>query len=194
MPAISKREQIIDQALMLFYQYGFNATGVDKIISVAKVSKKTLYNHFRSKNELILATLRKRDELFRNNMMRKTEALATTPRDRLLALFDVMEAWFNEQTFSGCMFINASAEFGDLTDPCHILCAEHKRLICDYIESLAEQAGANEPRELAKQLNLLIEGAIVNAHVEGDMQAGQRAKKIAVLVIKSSMNDCVTTE
>jgi AcrR family transcriptional regulator len=188
MPAISKREQIINQALTLFYRNGFNATGVDKIINEAGVSKKTLYNHFRSKNELVLATLRKRDELFRNNMMRETERLASEPTERLLALFDVMGNWFNEKTFSGCMFINASAEFADLRDPCHILCAEHKRLVCDYIESLAEQAGAKDPHELAKQLNLLIEGAIVNAHVEGDMEAAQRAKNMAGFMVRLALN------
>ncbi|MCJ8269679.1 MAG: hypothetical protein MJK04_09785, partial [Psychrosphaera sp.] len=122
-----------------------------------------------------MSVLRKRDELFRNNMMRETERMAIQPRDRLLALFDVMGNWFHEETFSGCMFINASAEFSDLKDPCHVLCAEHKKLICDYIEQLAKLAGAQDPLELAKQLNLLSEGAIVNAHVEGDLAAGQRA-------------------
>jgi AcrR family transcriptional regulator len=183
MPAISKREQIINQALSLFYQHGFNATGVDKIISEAGVSKKTLYHHFRSKNELVLATLRKRDELFRNNMMRETERLASTPKDRLLAIFDVMGNWFKEDSFSGCMFINASAEFSDLKDPCHILCAEHKRLVCDYLYNLGKQAQAKDPEELAKQLNLLIDGAIVNAHVEGDIESAVRAKTMAGYII-----------
>lgn len=179
MPAISKREQIINQALNLFYKNGFHATGVDKIISEAGVSKKTLYHHFRSKNELVLATLRKRDELFRNNMMRETERLATLPKDRLLAIFDFLDGWFNEDSFCGCMFINASAEFGDLKDPCHILCAEHKRLVCDYIASLAEKAGANDASDMAKQWQLLVEGAIVKAHVEGDKDAAKRAQTIA---------------
>ena len=62
MPAVSKREQIVSEALKLFYQDGFNATGVYKICTEAGVSKKTLYNHFKSKDELILATLRKRDK------------------------------------------------------------------------------------------------------------------------------------
>jgi AcrR family transcriptional regulator len=67
MSQTSKREQIVDVALSLFYQGGFNATGVDKIVSESGVTKKTLYAHFKSKDELILATLRRRDELFRNN-------------------------------------------------------------------------------------------------------------------------------
>ena len=186
MPAISKREQIITEALRLFYQNGFNATGVDRIITEAGVSKKTLYNHFRSKDELVLATLRKRDELFRNNLMRETERLASTPRERLLTIFDAVGAWFQEKGFSGCMFINAAAEFPDAADPCRILSAEHKRLVCDYIRGLAEQAGAKDPGELSKQLNLLIEGAIVCAYVGADKGAAERAKTMAKVFLNQA--------
>jgi len=188
MPAVSKREQIISQALTLFYQNGFNATGIDKIIKEAGVSKKTLYNHFRSKDELVLATLRKRDELFRNNLMRETERLALAPQDRLLALFDVVGDWFNEVSFSGCMFINASAEFSGSDNPNHMVCAEHKRLVRDYIKTLAEQAGAKDPEELANQLNMIIEGAIVNAHVEGNKDAAKRAKKMGAVFISLALS------
>jgi AcrR family transcriptional regulator len=94
MPAISKREQIVTEALKLFYRNGFNATGVDRISAEAGVSKKTLYNHFKSKDELVLATLRQRDESFRNKFMRDTERLASTPRERLLSLFDALQGWF----------------------------------------------------------------------------------------------------
>ena len=133
MPAVSKREQIVTHALKLFYRDGFNATGVERICTDAGVSKKTLYNHFKSKDELVLATLRARDGLFRNRIMRDTEKLGTTPRERLLAIFDVHDSWFNEKDFSGCMFINAAAEFSSEDDPNHIVCAEHKRLVRDYL-------------------------------------------------------------
>ena len=79
----SKREQIVDVALNLFYQGGFNATGVDKITAESGVTKKTIYAHFKSKDELILATLRRRDELFRNNFMLSVERLGKTPCKRL---------------------------------------------------------------------------------------------------------------
>ena len=187
MPAVSKREQIVTEALKLFYQHGFTATGVDKIITEAKVSKKTLYNHFKSKDELVLATLRKRDEMFRNNLMRETERQGDTPRAQLLALFDVVGDWFNEKNFSGCMFINAAAEFSEADNPCHIISAEHKRLVCDYIRGLAAAAGASDPDELAKQINLLIEGAIVDAHVCGNRRAAERAKRMAEVFINLAL-------
>ena len=183
MPAKSKREQIVAEALKLFYRDGFTATGVDRIISEAGVSKKTLYNHFKSKDELVLVTLRKRDELFRNNIMRETERLSSTARERLLSIFDAHDAWFREKTFSGCMFINASAEFSAQDDPCHVICAEHKRLVRDYIQELAQQAGASNPRGLARQLNLLLEGAIVEAYVSGNEDAAQVAKSMAKVFV-----------
>jgi len=183
MPALSKREQIVTEALTLFYRNGFHATGVDRIIVEAGVSKKTLYNHFKSKDELILAVLRRRDELFRNNLMRETERLGSTPRERLSVIFDVMGAWFQEKNFAGCMFINVSAEFSEADNPFHILSAEHKRLVCEYIRDLATLAEAKDPNELSKQLNLLMEGAIVDAHVCGNKDAAKRAKTIAEILL-----------
>lgn len=189
MPALSKRDQIVSKALELFYQHGFNATGIDKIISEAGVSKKTLYNHFKSKDELILATLRKRDELFRNNIMRETEKLGTTAKERLLTIFDAHDTWFNSKKFSGCMFINASAEFSEQQNPIHMLCTEHKRLIRNYLKELAEQANVHDPDLLAQQLNLLLEGAIVEAHVSSNKQGAKLAKSIAITLVSNAMNE-----
>jgi AcrR family transcriptional regulator len=186
MPAVSKREQIVTEALKLFYRDGFNATGVDRISTEAGVSKKTLYNHFKSKDELVLATLRKRDGLFRNRLMRETERLGSTPRDRLLTIFDALEAWFHEKGFAGCMFINAAAEFSSHENPNHIFAAEHKRLVRDYIRELAEQAGAQDPGTLSEQLNLLLEGAVVNAHVGGNKEAAALAKSMATVFVNQA--------
>ncbi|SEN68358.1 TetR/AcrR family transcriptional regulator [Nitrosomonas marina] len=184
----SKREQIINVALNLFYKEGFNATGVEKIREVANVSKKTLYNHFKSKDELILVVLRRRDEQFRNNFMRAVERFGTTPAERLVSVFDAADEWFNSKGFCGCMFINASAEFTAADNPIHVASAEHKRLMYEYVKSLAEKAGAENPAELSKQLNLLIEGATVQAHVSGDRNAAQTAKKMGKIFIKSALN------
>ena len=186
MPAASKREQIVSEALNLFYREGFNATGVDKIARVAGVSKKTLYNHFKSKDELVLATLRKRDEMFRNKIMRETERLASTPEQRLLTIFDAHDAWFRERDFSGCMFINASAEYSSQEDPCHVVSAEHKRLVRDYIRDQAEQAGIKDPELLALQLNLLLEGAIVDAHVSGNTESAKLAREMAAVFVNQA--------
>jgi AcrR family transcriptional regulator len=165
--ASSKREQLIDSALGLFCRDGFHATGIDAILAQAGVAKMTLYKHFRSKDELILATLRRRDEHFRNGFMRAVEGRAGDPRRRLAAMFDVLGEWFAENDFTGCMLINAAAEFARPEDPVHAVAAESKRLLQAYVRDTAAAAGAAQPDALAWRLMLLIQGAIVMAQVTG---------------------------
>jgi hypothetical protein len=85
------------------------------------------------------------------------------------------------------MFINASAEFSAQDDPCHIISAEHKRLMRDYIRGQAELAGIKDPVLLAKQLNLLLEGAIVDAHVSGNKDSALMAKEMATVFIERAL-------
>lgn len=183
MPALSKRDQLVEHALNLFYQHGFHATGIDLIIATAQVSKKTLYNHFKSKEELIIATLEKRDRDFQAFLITGIEQRATMPIEKLTAVFDVLDLWFNQASFSGCMFINASAEYPLFNDPCHQVCSQHKKAIADYILSLAQAAKFQNAERLTKQLMLIIEGAIVEAHVNDNKQAAKEAKELALLVI-----------
>ena len=184
----TKREQVIEIATKLFYQYGFTATGVDKITMESGVTKKTIYSYFKSKDELILAVLRRRDEQFRNYFMRAVEQHGRTASERLIAIFTVLDAWLNSEGFFGCMFINAAAEFSEQSNPCHMMCSEHKRLMNSYIRDLATAAGAEDPESLSAELSLLIEGAIVQAHVYGDKQAGLRAKKMAQTIIHHAIS------
>ena len=188
MPA-SRREQLVDSAAEIFCREGFNATGIDKVLREAGVAKMTLYHHFRSKNDLILAALRRRDERFRNWLVRTVEgnANANDPRQRLLAVFDALEQWFSAPDFHGCMFINAAAEFGDLADPIHASAAEHKRLVRNYLETLAEDAGAKKPRQLAQQISLLVDGAVVAAQVSGDPSVTKTARAAAEVLIEAAL-------
>lgn len=183
----SRREQLVDRAAEIFYRNGFKACGIDKVLRDAGVAKMTLYHHFRSKDELILAALRHRDERFRNWLVRTVEASTRDPRQRLLAVFDALAEWIAGDDFHGCMFINAAAEFGDLSNPIHSTAAEHKRLVRNYLESLAGQAGAAKPRELACQISLLVEGAVVMAHVSGDADAAKSAQAAAVLLLDAAL-------
>lgn len=180
---VSKREQLVDTAMRLFCSDGFQRVGIDRIVAEAGVAKMTLYNHFKSKDDLVLAALRRRDELFRNNFSRQVEAAADTPAGRLAALFDVLHAWINGDDFSGCMFCNAAAEYRDASSPIRALAAEHKRLMLAYIRSLAEQAGAEHPEGLAEHLNLLLEGAISQALTAGDLDAARTAARAARVVL-----------
>ncbi len=183
----TKRDELVQKALATFYRNGFQATGMDRLAVETGVSKTSMYKHFRTKEELILAALRLRDEQFRNWLARRLEVLADTPRGQLLALFDVLGEWFRQEGFRGCMFIKASAEYQEPDHPIHAQSAEHKRLLFVHLRKLAEAAGASDPAALARALLLLEEGAIVTAHLgytddpAGDAKAAARVLIAAAL-------------
>ena len=185
----SRREHLVDTALDLFCRDGFHATGIDKILAEAGCAKMTLYNHFKSKDELILATLRRRDELFRNQYMRSVERRAQDPRGRLLTLFDALEEWFEDEHFTGCTFVKASCEYGRLEDPIHAAALEHRRLVHGYVRDLAAQAGAPDPQALSQSLALLIEGATVMAQIAGDSGYAAQARQAAQSLLRDAFGD-----
>lgn len=182
----SKRDELVQNALKAFYRSGFHAIGMDALAKETGVSKTAMYKHFRTKEDLILATLRLRDEQFRNWLVRRIEALAETPRDRLLSIFDALAEWFREPEFRSCMFIKASSEYQDRNHPIHAASAEHKRLLLVYFEGLARAAGAKSPEALARQLLTLKEGAIVLAHLHDPETAAADARGAADTLIKNA--------
>ena len=179
----SKRDQLVENALLAFYRGGFHAIGMDKVAAETKVSKTAIYKHFRTKDDLILATLELRDKKFRDWLSGRIDALATSPKSKLTAIFDALEEWFMEPTFAGCMFVKASSEFQDRADPIHIASARHKSVLTDYFERLAHEAGARDPRQLAEALILLKEGAIVMAHLDDPKHIAATAKLSANIII-----------
>ena len=179
MGRLSPRAQLVNTAIELFHEHGYHATGVDKIIEKAGVSKKTLYTYFRSKEELLIAALLHYDGVFRNNFMRQVDLLAKTPQERLLAIFDVAESWFSQKRFFGCMFINVIGEYSQEDSPIRDICKQFKRLMRNYIRDLCIQAGAEEPDVLADRLALIFEGAVVTSQVSQEPEAAKTAKDIA---------------
>lgn len=179
------RERLVDSALALFQREGFHAAGVDRILAEAGVAKMTLYNHFRSKEELVLAALRRRQELFRAWFEGRVRAARGGARRRLLAVFDVADEWFRSPDFRGCLFINAAAEFG-AEAPARRLAAESKAATQAFLRDLAAEAGAKDPDGLAAALNLLLQGAIVMAHAGGDRAAARNARRAARTLIDAA--------
>lgn len=185
--ALNKRQQLIDIAQQLFYQQGIRITGIDLILARSGIAKKTLYNHFDSKEALILATLASRDEQFMMMMKDKVAevlALHNTPSkvSPVLALFDAHDQWINSDNFYGCMFINASAEYPNPTDPIHLMCLQHKENIIQYINLLLPEETENK-QSLALNLALLIDGAIVMAHTMNNKNAAKQAKEAAKILL-----------
>lgn len=175
----NKRDELVQKALEAFNRNGFQATGMDKLVQETGISKTSMYKHFGTKDDLILAVLELRDDLFRSWLIERMQALGDTPIARILALFDVLEEWFAKPDFKGCMFIRAAAEFQDKTHPIRRQSARHKQRVEDLLKSLAEEAGLKSPALLARQLVLLKEGAIIAAHVQQSPTAASDAKLAA---------------
>ncbi len=189
----SKRNELIDAATRVFYKYGFQATNLDMILEDANISRMTLYNHFESKDDLIIAALQKRDEDFRSRLTQFVQDHASNPTDAILTIFDFHENWFAEKSFRGCMFINATTEFTDPKSPARKIAAEHKEKIQSYIHKFCKQAKFADAKNFATQLNILLEGAIISAHVTDQVNnknnsksaIAKQAKKIATQLIQS---------
>ncbi|MGJ8678816.1 TetR/AcrR family transcriptional regulator [Paraglaciecola sp.] len=183
----NKKDLLIDVAQNLFYQQGIRATGIDLVLTNSGIAKKTLYNHFSSKEALIIATLKRRDQQFMLMMAEKVARLteqqtSSKELNPVLALFDAHHEWINSDNFHGCMFINASAEFPAPEDPIHLICLQHKQNIVDYIETLLPLTISNK-KATALQLTLLLDGTIVMAHTMNDKSSAKHAKLVAEVIL-----------
>jgi AcrR family transcriptional regulator len=176
------RQRILDTAYELFSKNGIRSVGVDRIVAEARVAKMTLYNHFPGKTDLALAFLDLRKERWtRDWLQSEIERRATTPYDRLLVPFDAFDEWFHRDDFEGCSFVNTLLETHG-TDPLHHAAVQHLALIEDLLASYAEQAGMEDPDEIALQLQTLMMGSIVSAG-RGDLEAARRARSVAELLL-----------
>ena len=172
------RDRLVATAVEVCYRHGFNAVGIDQILATAGVSKSTFYKHFESKDELMVAAIRLRDQWETAAWMRAVETLAgDDPRGQLLAVFDVLDTWFNDPAFGGCIFINAAAEYPNPHDPVHQAAAEHKRKFWSWVHDLAQQARATDPAAFADAYTMIFEGALVMRQVHGRDDAAQVARQ-----------------
>ncbi len=178
-------ERILQTASRLFYEEGIRAVGVDTISEQADVSKVTLYKNFGSKDELVAAYLRRRDERWRAVLARDTDRRAD-PTGRLLAVFDAYGAYlFDEEGYRGCAFINAAAEITDDDHPGRPVIREHKEGIRRHLSILAARAGFKDPESLAERLLILLEGAWVTAVVRRSADPLDSAREVALGLLAS---------
>ncbi|MDB5551983.1 MAG: transcriptional regulator [Rhizobium sp.] len=166
---IDKRQQIVEVAYALFKASGFHATGIDKIIAEARVAKMTMYRHFPSKDELIVAVLGYRTELFEAQLDRLA-AKAVTPSQKIGTVFDWYERWFQSPEFHGCLFAHALAEFGDGDHPVFKAVEGHKNGFKQRLRRiLLEERPADQAESAATVLFMLFEGATLLAQMgQGD--------------------------
>jgi AcrR family transcriptional regulator len=185
---IKPRDRILQAACELFYRQGIKATGVDAIAALAGSNKMSLYKHFPSKDDLVIAFLRKRDADFRAWFVAQIDDRAEHPQDKLLAVFDVIGEWLAIPEFRGCAFINAAAEFPLEGNPVHQVSAEFYDQFRVYIGTLAGECGIASPENLALQLSLLVEGAIVSEQMKRHSGAAEQARQAASVLIQNSLN------
>jgi len=172
------RDIILDVTEKLIYKSGIAATGMDLLVKTAGVSRKSIYRYFANKEALTLAALQRRDVRWMH-WFTTAVGQAETPADRLLNLFTVLKSWFDAEGFRGCAFINTSGETGDPQDPVRLIAKDHKQKLLDYLCELCTEHGTDDPQTLAKQLLILIEGAITVALVMGDHSAADNAQCMA---------------
>lgn len=176
----SKKHKIIESAFVLFYHNGIHAVGINEIIKVAGVAKKTLYKHFASKDELITATLNYRHTLFIDWLTEQLD-LAVQGKDALLALFEAFDDWFNGRVsslgeFRGCFFNNSCAEYAYSNKQIYTLCKQHKDAVRTLIQSNVSSFAADAQKNalLVDTICQLIEGAINTAFQQKQLNSAQK--------------------
>jgi AcrR family transcriptional regulator len=163
----SAREMILDTAAALFYREGFRAVGIDTIVKRSGVAKMTLYRHFSSKDELIVAYLKETDQKFWAWFDESTSQPADRPTTQLIALFMALEKLVTTPTCYGCPFLNVVVDFPERDHPGHQVALAHKQAVRARLRVLAHRAGAYAPEALADQLLLLMDGAFMAVRMYG---------------------------
>ena len=172
------RDRILDTSYELFSRRAVRDVGIDEVIEHAGVAKATLYRHFPSKDDLVVAFLERREERWTLGWV-ETEARrrGSSPEEQLLAIFDAFDEWFRRKDFEACSFINVLLELG----PQHAAGSasiQHLENIRSIVRRLAEEASLRDPDSFARSWHILMKGSIIAA-AEGDVDAAQRAQRIA---------------
>jgi AcrR family transcriptional regulator len=176
------RQRILETADRLFYEHGVRAVGIDRVIAEAGVAKMTLYTHFPSKDDLILAVLRHREtgvlEFFRAATARHGK------KGPLKAFFAALKEWFESPGFRGCAFQNAAIELAAPEHPGAEFVRGHKQRFFELLRGIVEETVGRSAGKLAPAVSLLVEGAIVTAVVQGTPDAADVARDAALTLVE----------
>jgi AcrR family transcriptional regulator len=182
----STRQRLIEAAVRRFYRDGFRNVGIDQVFSDVGISKTAFYKHFECKDDLMLAALEMQNawiqETFRTMI---SERGGPTAVGQLHAAFDVVEHIIESDDYQGCIFVNVAMEFPLPHEPAHVAASQNKQSMENIVLALAQDAGADDPRALAQELCLIMEGAYVTRQVTGNKDTVNIARRVARLVIAS---------
>ncbi|MCC3327937.1 TetR/AcrR family transcriptional regulator [Nocardia abscessus] len=177
--ATRAKQRLLTTAEDLFYAEGIRAVGIDRLLHESGVGRASFYRHFASKDDLVVAVLEDRDRRWLDWLRESVETAADDPAARPLAVFDALADRFARKDFRGCAFINTMVEVADRDSAAHRAADRHKRRVTAYLSELLTDAGRSDAAELAAELALLVDGAIVTAVREGTPDAAARACAIA---------------
>jgi AcrR family transcriptional regulator len=184
------RERLVFAAMNLFYENGFHAVGLDRVLAEVGVTKTTFYNHFESKDDLIIAVIKQRDAWEGQAFLAQVQKKAGyDPRAMLLAMFDVMHDWFNHPAYKGCLFISACSEFPNKADPVHKAAAQHFVVTTEAVRDMAKAVGVKDVDGFAAEWVALIQGALTYRLTRHDDNAAVITKRIAEERLKAYVGD-----
>jgi AcrR family transcriptional regulator len=184
---VSARDRLLAAANELFYAEGVNSVGVDRVIERAGVAKASLYNTFGSKEELVRAYLKGQHDRTRERMARELTTRYSTPRERLVGVFEVQGLAFIEPGFRGCAFITASAET-DRGDVVKVATKEYRLWVHSLFLDLAYAAGAPEAATLAKQLVVVYDGAGISSWMDSDPGVVKASRAVAKALVDAALD------
>lgn len=177
------RTRLLEAAIRLFCRDGIGATGVSAIIEESGVARMSLYSHFGSKESLALAALEHEAATWRAWFFTRLAETDGSARDRLLAVFDILEEWFHRDDYFGCALMNAVIEGRNRDGAILAATKNHKARVLEQLRALAVAAGARDPEEFAEQMDLLMDGAIVKSAIKRDAKPAAEAKSVAAALL-----------
>jgi AcrR family transcriptional regulator len=183
---VAPKDKVFQTAARLFYQSGYRAIGVDTIAAESGIGKMTLYRHYPSKDDLIVAYLKDSDEFFWASFGQITKN-AATPRDKLLAFFEALQGYVTTPACYGCPFLNVATEYPETNYPGHQAAIEHKQSVRARFRQLAKEAGAKKPDALADQLFLLMDGAYMASRMYGAKNPASHLAEAARVLIDAAI-------
>lgn len=183
---VAPKDKVFQTAARLFYQNGYRAIGVDTIAAESGIGKMTLYRHYPSKDDLIVAYLNDGNELFWTNFEEITKD-APTAREKLLAFFQGLQDYVTTPACYGCPFLNVATEYPETDYPGHQVALEHKQSVRIRFRQLAKEAGATKPEVLADQLFLLMDGAYMASRMFGTKNPAAHVAEAAQTLIDSAL-------
>jgi AcrR family transcriptional regulator len=171
-------QKILDTAGELFYRHGLRGVGIDQVIAESGVAKSTLYQHFRTKDDLIAAYIRRTDDSWMSQLRAAAERAGDSPRAQLVGLYDALLDAFDRHGFFGCPFISVAVET-TANSAAHANTISHTRRRHEWLRNLCQDAHADDPDVLAQHLGLLIDGALATGRLLQDRQVVDAAKAAA---------------